>query len=301
MKVLITGSTGLIGSALITLLKSKGFEVSRLVRRSGDFMEPQILWNPKSGYIEKNRLEGFDAVVHLAGESIAAGRWTESRKIRIKDSRSKGTEFLSESLTTLSQKPKVFISASAIGYYGNRDDEILSEKSPCGSGFLAEVCSAWENASKKTAEKGIRVVNPRIGMVLSSEGGALAKMLTPFKFCLGGVIGNGSQYMSWISIDDLVEAIYYLLINENIQGPVNLVSPNPVTNSEFTKTLGHVLNRATLFPVPSIILKIIFGEMAEELLLSSCRVKPELLLNSGYKFKHPKLKEALEHLLGGYE
>ena len=249
MKVLISGSTGLIGSALITLLTNAGHDVIRLVRsRSGG---SAVYWDPESGRIDTDRLEGLDAVVHLAGENIGAGRWTRDRKARIFDSRVKGTRLLCESLANLARPPKALICASAIGYYGNRGTETMNEESTSGFGFLAEVCIEWEIATEPVAETEIRVVNLRTGVVLSTAGGPLEKMLPPFKMGVGGRLGSGRQYMSWIALDDAVGAIHHALVTDSLHGPVNNVAPHSVTNREFTKTLGRVLRRPTLFPLPS--------------------------------------------------
>jgi uncharacterized protein (TIGR01777 family) len=236
--------------------------------------------------------------VHLAGENIASGRWTAEKKARIRDSRVNGTRRLSEALAQLSVPPKVLVSASAVGYYGNRGDEILREDSPSGSGFLAGVCRAWEAATEPATQKGIRTVILRNGVALSPNGGILAKILLPFKMGAGGVVGGGKQYLSWIALDDMVEAIHHVLITGSMQGPVNIVAPYPVTNQEFTKTLGHVLGRPTLVPVPAFAARLAFGEMADELLLASARVEPSRLLATGYTFRYPDLEGALRHLLG---
>ena len=299
MKVLISGSTGLIGSALVSLLTNEGHDVVRLVRSAPKSDGSEVHWDPESGRIDNAGLEGMDAVVHLAGENIGAGRWTRDRKARIFDSRVKGTRLLCESLANLAQPPKVLVSASAIGYYGDHDEEILNEGSISGFGFLAEVCIEWEIATEPLAQTEIRVVNLRMGIVLSLEGGPLEKMLPPFKMGVGGILGNGRQYMSWISLDDAVGGIHHALVTDSLQGPVNNVAPHPVTNREFTKTLGRVLRRPTLFPLPSFGLRLMFGEeMANELFLSSTRVEPVRLLETGYAFQHPELESALRHVLG---
>ena len=255
-------------------------------------------WDPMAGKLNPTALEGIDAVVHLAGENIAARRWTAKQKARIRESRVTGTRLLAESLARVARPPKVLICASAIGYYGNRGDERLDEESSSGNDFLAEVCREWEASAQAAIDKGIRVVFLRFGMILSPAGGALGKMLTPFRLGVGGIIGNGQQYMSWIALDDLIGAIYHALLDERLSGPVNAVSPNSVTNHEFTKTLGRVLGRPTLFPLPAFAARLAFGEMADGLLLSSARVEPLRLLSSGYTFRYPILREALRHLLG---
>ncbi|MBC7909679.1 MAG: TIGR01777 family protein [Pyrinomonadaceae bacterium] len=296
MKILVTGSTGLVGNALVPALESKGHEVIRLVRGQAK-NESEANWNPEQGSIDAGRLNGIEAAVHLAGESIADGRWSEEKKQRIRDSRVKGTRLLSESLAQLNPQPRVLVSASAIGFYGNRGAEILSEDSSSGNDFLSEVCREWEAATAPASQSGIRVVNVRIGIVLSSKGGALAKMLTPFKFGAGGKIGSGEQYMSWVALDDVVGIIQHAIENESLSGAVNTVAPNPVTNLEFTKTLGSTLSRPTIFPVPAFAARLAFGEMADALLLSSARVEPQRLKQSGYKFQFSMLIEALQQVL----
>jgi len=233
----------------------------------------------------------------LAGESIAKGRWTSSKKERILESRIKGTKLLCETLSTLNRPPEVLVSASAIGYYGDRGEEVVTETAPLGTGFLANVCQKWEAMTESASRKGVRVVNLRIGLVLSASGGALSQMLLPFKMGLGGTLGSGKQYMSWISIDDLLGAILHALTRKEISGPVNVVSPNPVTNREFTRKLGHVLRRPTPFPLPKFMLKLLFGEFADEALLVSTRVMPIKLLDTAFIFQYPELENGLSHLL----
>ncbi|HUY13633.1 MAG TPA: TIGR01777 family oxidoreductase [Terriglobia bacterium] len=297
MRVLITGASGLVGSSLILALNSGGHRVVRLVR-SGMKAADAIPWNPAAAEIDSASLEGFDAVVHLAGENIAGARWTAEQKQKIRDSRVGPTRVLCESLARLHQPPRVLASASAIGYYGNRGDEWLDEESAPGAGFLPDVCREWEDATGPAAANGIRVIHFRIGLVLSRRGGALAKMLPPFRMGLGGVLGSGRQYMSWIRIDDLVGAIQHCLTSDGLSGPVLAVAPHPVTNREFTKTLGRVLSRPTLFPVPAFVLRMAFGELADALLLASARATPGRLLASGYRFLFPELEPALRHVLG---
>jgi len=298
MKILVTGSTGLVGRTLVPFLTGRGDSVIRLVRSTSKSEGAKVHWNPATGSIDTARLEGLDAVVHLAGERIATGRWTAEKKVRIRESRVRGTRLLCESLARLGQPPQVLVSASAIGYYGDRGDEILREESASGSGFLAQVCREWEAATESAIQKGIRVVHLRIGVVLSPLGGALAKMLLPFRMGLGGIIGSGRQFMSWIALEDLVGSIAYALTTDAIRGPVNAVAPHPVMNREFTKTLGRVLGRPTLFPMPAFAARLAFGEMADELLLSSGRVEPARLSTTGYVFRYPTLEGALRHLLG---
>lgn len=299
MKILVTGASGLVGSMLVPSLRSQSHQVMRLVRATPKESETEIRWNPDRGELNAAGLEGLDAVVHLAGENLAEGRWTDEKKTRIRESRVKGTRLVSETLAGLKQKPKVLASASAIGFYGNRGDEILTEQSTPGDDFLAEVCREWERATEPAAESGIRVVLLRFGVIFSKNGGALAKMLFPFRMGVGGKIGSGKQYMSWIAIDDAVGVIEHAIMKEDLRGAVNVVSPQPVANYEFTKALGGALSRPTIFPVPAFAAKLLFGEMAEATILASQRVEPVRLKESGYEFKYPDLKNALQHVLKG--
>jgi len=297
MKILVSGSHGLVGKALVRSLTEDGHEVMRLVRGEHAFGAPEVGWQPDKGTIDVEHIEGIHAVVHLAGENIASGRWTAEKKRAIRESRVKGTALLSDALARLSQPPSVFLSASAIGYYGNRADELLTEKSAPGKDFLAEVCTAWEAATKPAAEKGIRTVCTRFGIILDSNEGALAKMLPPFRIGIGGRIGDGKQWMSWIALDDVVNGLKLLIEDNSIHGAVNFVAPNPVRNTEFTKTLGRVLSRPTFFPVPAFAARFAFGEMADALLLSSQKVKPSVLEDKGFSFSWPTLEPALRHLI----
>ena len=298
MRILVSGSSGLVGTALIPVLTGAGHEVLRLIRaKSGSPSRELLAWDPESGSIDAAGLEGLDTAVHLAGEPIASGRWTAAKKARIRDSRVKGTRLLCEALARCAKPPAVFVCASAIGFYGDRGDETLTETSPSGSGFLAEVCREWESATDPAAKRSIRVVNTRFGVILSPNGGALAKMLTPFKMGVGGVVGSGKQYMSCISIDDCVAAIVHALSMNSLSGPVNVVGPAPVTNREFTRALGRVLGRPTIFPMPASAARLFFGEMADELLLSSSRVVPQKLLDSGFPFADRDVEAALRHVL----
>ncbi len=299
MKVLISGSTGLVGSTVCQLLSGSGHEITRLVRESPRSRQPEITWNPAKGELDAAKLEGFDAVVHLAGENISAGRWTEKQKARILESRVQGTRLLCETLAKLKNKPQVLVAASAIGYYGDRGATELDETSSPGSDmFLVDVCRQWEAATEPARAAGIRVVNLRLGVVLSPNGGALAKMLLPFKLGAGGVIGNGEQYMSWIAIDDAAGAIQHAIATTTLSGPVNGTAPGAVTNRVFTKTLGKVLRRPTIFPMPAFAARLAFGQMADELLLASTRVVPKKLEETGYRFRYAELEGALRHVLG---
>ena len=296
MNILVTGASGLIGSELISfLIKSKN-HVSRLVRRA-PAGAGEIMWNPGAGIIDAEPLEGLDAVVHLAGENISAGRWTAERKRRIRDSRIQGTRFLAQSISRLFDPPKVLVSVSATGYYGDRGEAQLDEESERGAGFLAEVCEGWEKATGPALMRGIRVVTPRLGMVLSASGGALPKMLPVFRLGLGGKIGNGRQYMSWISLSDVVGAIDHVIRNESIHGPINVVTPSAVSNMEFAFTLGRVLGKRAVFTLPAFAARLLFGQMADEVLLASTRVLPAKLKDTGYNFKFPELEGALRSAL----
>ncbi|MBV8985179.1 MAG: TIGR01777 family oxidoreductase [Acidimicrobiia bacterium] len=296
MKVVVTGSSGLIGSALVEALQARGDTVTTLVRRAPKTGEAR--WDPDGGQIDRDALEGQDAVVHLAGVGIGDHRWTDEHKRAVLDSRVKGTRLLSTALADLSDKPKVMASASAMGYYGLRGDEVLTEDSPPGTGFLAEICAQWEAATKPAEDAGVRVAHLRSGLVLSTEGGAFKPMLLPFKLGLGGRIGDGRQWWSWITIDDEVGAILHALDNDTLSGAIDVTAPNPVTNEQFTRTLNHVLRRPTLLPTPTFALKAMFGsEAVNEMFLGGQRVLPAKLQASGYTFRHPELEGALRHLL----
>ena len=296
MHIAISGSHGFIGSAVMETLWGAGHQVTPIVRGESA-VEMGIAWSAETGYVDAAKLEGIEAVVHLAGESIQ-GRWTPEKKALIQESRGKGTRVLAEALGQLAKPPRVLVCASAVGYYGDRGDELLREESEPGGGFLAGVVREWEAATEPAAKKGIRVVNLRIGVVLGAGGGALAAMLTPFKMGVGGRVGSGKQYMSWIALDDVVGAVEHALATESLQGPVNVVSPNPARNAEFTKALGGVLSRPTIFPLPAFVVKLAFGQMGEELLLGSQRVDSAKLRASGYKFHYPELEAALRRALG---
>jgi len=296
MKILITGSTGLIGSKLIPLLSDEGHTVTRLTRtRSGASLNTAY-WDPESGEIEVGKLDGHDAVIHLAGENIA-GRWNRKKKSKIEDSRVKGTMLLSRTLARLNSRPGVVVAASGIGYYGDRGNQVLTEDSGPGGGFLARLSIKWEDALGPARDAGIRVLNMRLGVVLTPEGGALGKMLPPFRLGLGGRMGSGEQYWSWIAIDDVLSAIYHSVVSEGLRGPVNFTAPKPVTNREFTETLADALGRPAFFHVPGFALRALLGGMADEMLLSSARAIPSRLLGSGFTFRYADLESALNHLL----
>jgi len=293
MKIVMTGSSGLIGSALLPLLTGEGHQVVRLVRSPKTPAEEVAVWDPDAGKLEASALEQTDAVVHLAGENIGKGRWTDTQKTRIRESRVRGTRLLSETLARLEVAPRVLVSASAVGFYGSRGEEVLTEDSSPGSDFLAEVCKEWEAATEPARQKGIRVVKLRTGMVLSGKGGALTAMLPAFNKGAGGKVGDGRQFISWIALDDLTRAISHALAHQSLSGPVNAVSPNPVRNLEFTETLGKVLGRPTFLSMPAPLARLIFGEMADALLLSSQRTQPKRLLDSGFTFQFPEIEPAL--------
>jgi len=293
-KILVSGVSGPIGAALLPSLRASGWSVVRLVRGRATSKD-QITWDPAKP-IAPDAVSGFDAVIHLAGESIF-GRWTAAKKSRIRESRVDGTMNLAQALASAAEKPKVFVSGSAIGYYGNRGDELLREESAPGSGFLAEACERWEEATTPAVQADIRTAHLRTGIVLSPKGGALGAMLPPFKIGVGGRMGDGRQWMSWVHVQDMVGAINHILKNDLLQGPVNIVAPKPVTNAEFTRTLAGVLSRPAILPVPAFAVKAVFGEMGTELLLASQKVEPGKLISSGYPFRYRELRAALEALL----
>lgn len=295
MRVLVTGSSGLIGKHLVTHLRDRGHDVARLIRHP-EAASDAFRWAPQSGVLEAASLATFDGIVHLAGEPIE-GRWDQEKKRKIRDSRVDGTRLLVDRLTELDSPPNVLIAASAIGYYGNRGDEVLTEVSGPGDLFLSGVCEAWEAETHPAAGAGIRVVNARLGIVLSTEGGALEKMLGPFKMGLGGKVGSGRQWYSWISLDDAVGALEHCLLTDSIAGPVNIVAPEPVRNEAFCRLLGEALDRPAMAALPAFAARMAFGELADELLLASMRVEPARLRESGFEFRHRSAGEALQHLL----
>jgi hypothetical protein len=324
LHVAVTGSRGLIGRELVSLLTTGGHRVTALVRgqaRKGEVSQSEVsqsegshgeaahkeaahdevLWDPGADSFDASALNGIDGVVHLAGENIAARRWTAAHKRRVLDSRVRATRVLCEGLARLPKPPKVLVSASAIGFYGDRGDEILDEGSPAGAGFLPEVVRAWEAATEPASAAGIRVVHVRFGVVLSPTGGALAKMLTPFRLGVGGPVGSGRQYWSWIALDDTAGVIYHALMIDGLHGPVNAVAPDAVTNAAFAKTVGRVLSRPSFARLPAAAVRIALGEMADELLLASTRVQPGRLIESQYEFRHGALEDALRHMLGRAE
>lgn len=298
LTILVSGASGLVGKALEPFLTTGGHRVLKLVRRKPLPDSNEIFWDPLKGELALDPRERIDAVVHLSGENIGQGRWTHEKKKRIIDSRNKSTSLLAEAVVRLKQPPDVFISASAIGYYGNRGDECMTEEDACGPDFISDVCSQWELSASPACRIGIRTVFLRIGIALSPMGGALGKMLPSFNMGLGGKIGTGKQYMSWIHMDDVIGAIYHSILNNDIEGPVNVVGPEPETNGRFTRVLGKVMQRPTSFPIPESIIKLMFGEMGREIPLSSTRVIPKRLMDTGYRFRHPELEGALRSLLG---
>jgi uncharacterized protein len=301
LTVAITGASGLIGKGLCHFLTTGGHRVIRLVRDSRKVGEDAVYWNPATGEIDTEGLAGADAVVHLGGTSLASGRWTDDRKRAILNSRVQGTELIARALAGMRNGPRTLVSSSAVGYYGDRGSESLDETAKPGRGFLADVCRAWEGATKNAERAGIRVVVLRSGLALSPAGGALGRMLLPFKMGLGGRLGSGKQYVSWIDLDDVVAAIHHVLYTESLRGPVNATAPHPVTNSTFTAALGRALGRPTVVPVPSLAVKAIFGQLGTEALLWGQRVMPRNLLDSGFHFVYEGVEDSLLFQLGREE
>jgi uncharacterized protein len=295
LRVLVSGARGLIGSALLPWLRARGHETCVLTRHATG--PDEVGWNPAAGGLQARAIEGFDAVVHLAGEPIAA-RWTPARKALIRESRVAGTRLLAQRLADLERPPRVLVSVSAIGFYGDRGDEVLDEASPPGVGFLPSVCRAWEAAAVPAAVRGIRVVHPRLGLVLTARGGALARLLVPFRLGLGGPLGDGREWWSWVALEDVIAVLERAIADESLAGPVNVVAPGAETNRAFARTLGRVLGRPALLPVPALALRALFGEMADGSLLASAHVTPARLQTVGHEFRFPRLEAALRHLLG---
>jgi len=298
LRIAVSGSSGLLGRALTQLLEGGGHSVIPLIRKEGS---PGIYWDPERGVLDTEALEGLDGVVHLAGEPIFGLRWTQEKKTAIMESRKKGTALLARGLASLKARPSVLISASAVGFYGDRGSTQVREESSPGKGFLSNVCRAWEDATAPAKRAGIRVVTLRTGMVLTPAGGALGTMLLPFKMGVGGRLGSGRQYVSWIDLDDLTGLIYHALTTAKVRGPLNATAPHPVPNSTFTDTLGRVLGRPTLIPVPAMGVKALFGEMGKALLLEGVRAVPEKAEKTGYTFRYPTLEESLRFQLGKSE
>lgn len=298
LKILMSGTNGVIGQTLVRFLKSGGHKVTPLVRAKPNETVQGAAWRPADDYIDMDACEDHDAVIHLAASNVGDKRWNDAVKKEIRDSRILGTGTIARALPKLEKPPKVFLSASATGYYGDRGEEELTEESAPGQGFLPELVKDWEAASMEANKKGIRVVQMRIGVVLTPEGGALAQMLGVFRKGFGGVLGSGSQYWSWVSLDDVLSAIMFLLSAEQVSGPVNIVSPNPVTNREFTKTLAKAMSKPSFMKVPGFLLKMVRGEMVNELVLASTKVKPARLQQAGFTFGYPDLEPLLNRLVG---
>ena len=299
LRILISGASGTIGQALVSLLQTCGHEVIVLVRKTKDLLDHQLFWDPYKGILDIEKAGNIDAVINLNGIDISKGRWTEKQKRLIIDSRVIPTRLLADKIKNMTRKPEVFISASAIGFYGDRNKKSVTETDAKGDFFISNVCKLWEDASLEAQKAGVRTVMLRTGVVLTPLGGALAKMVLPFKLGMGVVLAKGRQYMSWISMDDEISAILFILKSDKIKGPVNLTAPEPVTNREFSKTLARVFSRKVFFTMPKFMIKAVWGQMGRETLLASFRVKPEKLLNNGFIFQHKTLFSALKDLLGG--
>ena len=297
MRIAVTGSSGLVGSALTEAITRAGHTSVKMVRSDRDFSLNSIFWDPQQGLLNNQDLNSVDAVVHLAGENIAGKKWNKAFKKKIRDSRIQSTTLLASSLAAMKNPPKVLISASAIGFYGDRSDQELTEESSIGEGFLPDLAKDWEDAAKVVTSNGVRLVTLRIGVVISKKGGALAKMLLPFKLGLGGPLGDGKHYVSWISLDDLISIILFCIDHPELSGPVNATAPNPVQNKEFTKALAKAVCRPAIFPLPKIIAKLIFGEMADEALFASAKIIPRKLLAAGFTFTHDTIDKAFKHEL----
>ena len=300
-RILVAGSSGMIGTQLVAFLDTGNHDVWRLVRRPVKEGARELQWDPSAGILDESKIEGFDAIIHLGGEGIGDKRWNKKRKGEIRDSRIHSTALLSDAISKLSEKPEVLILASAIGWYGDRGDEELDEKSDSGEGFLPEICKDWESAASQASDSGVRTIFLRSGIVLSGTGGALGKMLLPFKMGAGGPMGGGKQWMSWISLDDEIYAIHHLLMNGESNGVYNLTAPNPSRQKVFAKTLGKVLRRPAFAPLPGFVVRILFGEMGVTLTLESQKVLPTRLIEEGYEFLHPNLEVALTDTLGRWK
>lgn len=298
LHILMSGASGVVGSSLIPFFTTGGHRVTRLVRRSSLKDENERFWDPQKGLIDIRDDDDFDVVIHLSGEHIGQGRWTPQKRKKIIESRNVTTSLIAKSISRLKKPPRAFLCASAIGYYGDQGNAVMTEENECGADFISNVCGEWEQAASPALEKGIRTVFLRIGVVLSPVGGALQRLLPTFKMGLGAKVGSGQQYMSWISMDDLIGTVYHAMDDDSLSGPVNLVAPNPVSNLEMARTLAKVISRPALFTIPAWLIKLVFGEMGKEVLLSSTRVSPKKILAAGYRFRHPDLEGALRHLLG---
>ena len=297
MKVLISGGSGLVGTALTQALRAEGHTVAHLVRPGGDASPGDVRWDPASSFVNLDAMTGTDAVVNLNGASIGGGRWSPPRKKLLRSSRIDSTRVLEDALSRMKQRPRVFVSASAVGYYGDRGDEILTESSSSGNDFLAILARDWETEARRAESLGIRTVITRFGIILSDQGGALPRMLTPFKLGAGGRLGSGKQWMSWVALEDVVGALRSAIASDQLSGPVNVVAPNPVRNTEFTQVLASVLHRPAIFPAPAFALRLALGEMADALLLSSQRVEPAQLSANRYAFRFENLEPALHAIL----
>jgi uncharacterized protein (TIGR01777 family) len=297
MKILVSGSSGFVGTALLESLRNDGHTVARLLRSNREVPPGDVSWDPVAGTLDLAAAEGADALVNLAGANIGEKRWTTARKAELRSSRVNATSSLVDAIAKLRNPPKVFVSASAIGYYGSRGNEPLTEANGPGNGFLADLSAKWEASASRAQSRGIRTVMPRFGIILAAHGGALPRMLLPFKLGLGGRLGSGRQWMSWVTLDEVTCIIRYLITRTDVQGPVNVVAPNPVQNSEFTRTLARVLHRPRIFPAPEFALRLVLGEMADGLLLASQRVLPAKLADAGYEFRDPELASALTQVL----
>jgi uncharacterized protein len=298
MRILMSGGSGFVGAALTKLLRTSGNSVAHLVRAGAPVKVPDVLWDPQSATIDAASIEGTEALVHLSGASIAERRWTPVRKAELRSSRVDTTRVLVDTVLNLGHRPRAFICASAIGYYGDCGEEILTESRPCGADFLALLARDWEAEAERAAHAGIRTVQLRFGVILAARGGALPKMLAPIRFGVGGRLGSGRQWISWITLEDAIEAVHNAIVDERYSGPVNVVTPNPVRSSEFTRIAARILHRPAIFPAPKFALRLALGEMADPLLLASARVKPKRLMELGYTFRSDNIDAALQRMIG---